>query len=180
MSASRSSRKGGVKLDNDLRDFLFDVESSAKHILKSQYAKSMKDAAKAKADRVRKRAWEQTGTATVMPFGVEGDTTAPAAVTIRATQSQSRLPSTGSGLPPLHSTLSASASAMSLGDTRQSRSAAGRQSYSGTPDSLPHMQASHSRSSSKRGRASSANLLHSLRKSPLALGTSAPCLAHRR
>ena len=50
---------GGSALDADTKEFLFNMEKTAKNILKEHNKRKLLEAARAKAEAVRKRAWEE-------------------------------------------------------------------------------------------------------------------------
>jgi hypothetical protein len=52
---------GRASLDADTKEFLFNMEKTAKNILKEHNKRKLLEAARAKADAVRKRAWEVRG-----------------------------------------------------------------------------------------------------------------------
>jgi hypothetical protein len=113
-----TDKKGsGAALDADTKEFLFNMEKTAKNILKEHNKKKLLDAAKAKADAVRRRAWEEAnarGTASgnmLLEGSIRPETVAALTKQRTSTLSASGGSSSTSSLPPLGAsgTLGASA-----------------------------------------------------------------------
>ena len=124
MSGTKRMGGGTADVEDDVKDFLSNVEKSAKRILRDHNRKKLLESAKEKADRARRRAWEDSsGSGAANSMLLEG-TIRPDTVSMLMTGGFAG--GTTASLPPLSA--SASSSRFSgtgpLGDTAGSAQSA--------------------------------------------------------